>query len=62
MKEFLASKKAKAFLIGLVTLVCSKLLEMSEETTKQIVQVVIAYLGAQGVADFGKGKAQAEKK
>jgi len=61
MKGFLKSKKAKAFLLGLVALVASKVLELPEGTVNNIVQLVSVYIGAQGLADIGKGKAEIEK-
>ena len=61
LKEFLSSKKAKAFLIGLVSLVCGELLSLPPETQEKILYLVATYIGAQGVADFGKEKAKAEK-
>lgn len=60
LKAFLQSKKAKAFIMGLVALFASKVLELPESTTSHIVQLVSVYLGAQGIADLGKGKTEAE--
>ena len=50
-KEFLKSKKAKGFLIGLVALVSSQLLGLPENVVNGIVALVATYIGAQGVAD-----------
>ena len=56
--EVLKSKKFQAFLLGLVSVVCSKLLGLGEEETKMIVGLVAAYVLGQGIADNGKEAAK----
>lgn len=66
LKEFLESKKAKAFLTGLVALVCTNLLNWSPEKVAKLTDAILyltsAYLAAQGAADFGKEKTAIEVK
>ncbi len=58
------SKKFQA-LIGALVLVFSNdsvpgFLELSSDSMRQIVMLVLGYLGAQGIADHGKEKVKAE--
>ncbi len=63
MAKFLGSKKTKAFLTGLSVLVLVHFVGLEEEVAMKVADQVIAltmvYLGAQGIADHGKGKAEA---
>lgn len=62
MKELLSSKKFVAMIVGLVMSIATKYVPgLDEETTYQIVGLVIAYILGQGVADAGKEKAKIEK-
>lgn len=58
IKEWLASKKAKAFLAGLLLVVLTTLLEVEEVKAKMLVDFVqnslFGYLGAQGAVDVAK--------
>lgn len=59
------SKKATAFVLGLVFLFLTPYLlkvgvEVTPEEKNNVKQLLIAYLVAQGIADLGKGKAQVE--
>lgn len=66
MGEFLASKKAKGLIMGIVALILVNLLGLPEDQVKNAVDAIMAlvgsYLIAQGAADIGKGKTQIEKK
>jgi len=66
MKEFLESKKVKGLIIGIVSLILVNVLGLPEAQVSNAVDAIMAlvgsYLIAQGAADLGKGKAQAEEK
>jgi len=55
MGDFFRSKKAKALIIGAVTLVLVNVLDVPEETAAKLteaIEVIFAlYLGSQGIAD-----------
>lgn len=61
--EFLKSKKALALLIGIITTVLINIVGLSESQAAEITQAIQVLLGSymvgQGIADVGKGKAQA---
>jgi len=64
--KIMGSKKASAFLTALIIIVCVHLLGMDETTATNISDAVLkltgTYMIGQGVADIGKGKAEAENK
>lgn len=51
---FLKSKKAGAFLLGLIVLVLTAVLGLDEETALHVAQLVMAYIVGQGLADMRK--------
>ncbi len=61
MKEFFGSKKVKGFLLGVLALFLVEVLEMDPDLTKGVIALTVSFLGAQGIADFGKEKAKVEK-
>ena len=60
MKEWLKSKKAKAFLTELIILIAVHLFGLDPETAAQIseatMKLTIGYMMGQGIADHGQGK------
>ena len=63
IKELLGSKKFKVLAFSVIGLVCAVL---SEKMTADAAfgmgwKIVLAYIGAQGLADFGKSSKQVEK-
>jgi len=60
IKEFLESKKAKGFILGLLGLGLAHYGGFSQEEQKNILYLAGLYLGSQGVADMGKEKAKVE--
>ncbi len=59
LKAFFVSKKAAAFLSGLLALVLSELLGLDEATVEMIVELIIGYIVGQGAVDVAlalKGK------
>ena len=62
LSGFLQSKKAKAFLLGLVGLMASHLLELPEEMVKHIVELTAVYIGGQSIVDFSKERAKDKKR
>jgi hypothetical protein len=48
------SKKSQAFVLAAILIVTGKLFGLSEEAMKDTLYLTIAYLGGQGLADFGK--------
>jgi len=64
IKGLIESKKSLAFIFGcLAVVVCYLALEpgVADKVVPWITYMVLGYLGAQGLADLGKGKIQAEK-
>lgn len=59
--ELLSSKKAVATMVGvLLTIVAKTGLVLPEDSVTEIVQVIMAYVIGQGIADHGKEKVIAE--
>ena len=60
MKEWLKSRKAKAFMTALIVIVAVHLFGMDEESAvkiaEQVMTLTIGYMGAQGIADHGQAK------
>ncbi len=58
IKELVSSKKFKVAIFSVLSLVCAVLAEKLTITQglESTVMIVMAYLGAQGLADFGKAK------
>lgn len=54
LKALFTSKKAGAFLLGLLMLVLTQLLGLDKETAMKIAELIMAYLVGQGLADLGK--------
>ena len=48
------SKKSQAFVLAVILVATGKLFGLSEEAIKDTLYLAIAYLGGQGLADFGK--------
>ncbi len=48
------SKKSQAFVLAAILIATGKLFGLSEEAMKDTLYLTIAYLGGQGLADFGK--------
>lgn len=48
------SKKSQAFIIAVGLIITGKLFGLSEAELQNILYIAIAYLGGQGLADFGK--------
>lgn len=63
LRDLLNSKKFVTALIGVVTAVGVRLgfPEVQMEELILIISPILTYIGAQGFADIGKGKAQAEE-
>lgn len=58
--EMLRSKKFVALLVGVAVLVAGKLgLSVALDLQDRLVDLIMVYIGAQGVADAGKGFAVA---
>jgi hypothetical protein len=55
------SKKMLAWVAAVLVIALSQEMGIPGDTAEQIKWVTMTYLGAQGAADFGKGKAQAQK-
>lgn len=49
---FFKSKKAGAFLLGVIVLVLTSIFDLDEETARQVAQVIMAYILGQGLADI----------
>ena len=61
MKELLGSKKFKMAVVGVVVAIAAKIgLNLDTEVVMLIVSPILAFIGAQGVADIGKEKARVE--
>lgn len=59
MKELLTSKKFIVMVCGLILAIAAKYgLNLDPDMIYQIVFIIAAYLGGQGLADFGKAAAQ----
>lgn len=59
LKGLLSSKKAIVAIVGIIIAAAGKAgLDLSEDSVHDIVQVVMAYLVGQGVADHGKESAK----
>jgi len=62
LKAWLSSKKAKAFLTELIVLIGVQLMGLEPEQAQQLSEYTLAltvgYMGSQGIADHGKGKAE----
>lgn len=59
-REMAQSKKFIVFVAGMLATVFGKLgLAIDSETQKQLVDLVMVYVGAQGIADAGQGFARA---
>jgi len=58
IKELVASKKFKVALFSVLGLVCGVLSDTItvSQGLESAVMIVMTYLGAQGLADFGKAK------
>lgn len=54
LAAFLKSKKAGAFLLGLIVLVLTQVFGLDEEAAKEIAQLIMAYIIGQGLADMRK--------
>jgi hypothetical protein len=54
LKALFSSKKAGAFLLGVIVLLLTSFFDVDEETAKQIAAVIVAYLLGQGLADMRK--------
>lgn len=62
-RQYLGSKKAVAFLSGLLLIVAQQLgLPLSDEATMRISGILIAYIVGQGFADIGKEEAKERMK
>ena len=65
MKEFFKSKKATAFMVGVIVTVAVQYGGLSEETATKIgegiVKMVLMYLGLQGGTDMVKANAEKPK-
>jgi len=48
------SKKSQAFVIAVGLIIAGKLFGLTEAELQNILYLAIAYLGGQGLADFGK--------
>ena len=61
IKEMLASKKFKVLVFTVLGIVCTALSGQIEwaKALEMMWTAALAYMGAQGIADFGKGKEQA---
>uniref|UniRef100_A0A6M3INW0 Uncharacterized protein n=1 Tax=viral metagenome TaxID=1070528 RepID=A0A6M3INW0_9ZZZZ len=63
MKEFFASKKALALTLGVITTVLINVVGLPEADAAKVTEAIQILFGAyfigQGIADVGKGKAQA---
>jgi len=57
MKEFFKSKKAWAMMLAVIGVIAAGFTGVQEwdHSIMEVVGVVMAYLTAQGIADFGKG-------
>ena len=58
IQQLASSKKSTATLIGILLVAFGPKLGLTQEAQDQIVYLVLAYVGAQGLADWGKGSAQ----
>ena len=62
MKEWMKSKKAKAFLTELIILIAVHLFGLDPETAAQIseatMKLTIGYMMGQGLADHGKHRSE----
>lgn len=58
LKALFDSKKAGAFLLGVIILIGTELLGLDEETAKMIAEMIMAYIVGQGLADLGKHRRQ----
>lgn len=54
-KAFFTSKKAVAAIVGSAVTIFAPTLHLSDVALDAIQKLVMVYIGAQGVADFGKG-------
>ena len=63
MKDLFKSKKFKAAVAGVLTALAGGLTGSLDwqKVVMTVVGVLVAYIAAQGVADFGKEKAKVEK-
>jgi len=63
MKEFFASKKALALTLGVITTILINVVGLPEAEAAKVTEAIQILFGAyfvgQGIADVGKGKAQA---
>ena len=62
--EILRSKKAQAFILGIIAVALSKLVGLGDEEVNKIVGLIATYILGQGIADHGKeaAKINAENK
>ena len=60
LKQLLSSKKFLTLAAGIVVVLLVSHLGWDETTANKVVGLFVTYLASQGIADFGKGKAQAE--
>ena len=61
MPTLFLSKKFQMSIAGVISIVLSHYLGISEEKTMMIAGLCAAYLGAQGLADWGKEAKKIEK-
>ena len=64
LKELFSSKKFKVALCGILALICSVLAEKLsvQQAIESAIPIILVYLGAQGLADFGKSAKTIEYK
>ncbi len=53
MKAFLTSKKAAAFLAGVIFLTLTSVMDMAPAIADEVVKLIMAYIVGQGLADLG---------
>lgn len=62
LKSLIGSKKAAAAVAGVLMAIFGKKVGLDEQAVTSIIATVIAYLVGQGIADHGKGQAEAYAK
>jgi hypothetical protein len=63
LRDFLSSKKGLALIAGVLGIAASRLgLNISPEDLEKFVQLIMGYLIAQSVADFGKSAERLRQK
>jgi hypothetical protein len=58
LKSLLASKKMIAALVSAIVAIFGKKIGLDEDAVNKVVAGIVAYILAQGAADFGKSAAQ----